>query len=227
MPSHSIAKSALKPIFSPLPHPTFFAPKSPFFPLFPVSNPISGDFSRARTRFLPCKAHFFLVFPRPDPKFWGFFEEYFAILPPPTAFSIHAPSPFTFLPTFFLFPPHFFNTFPNKRTNARTLAHYARTRTPAHTYTSGGFRLLPSPLHTPSQSTGHQCVRGEEKREKAFTEHTTISESISYHKRPISSTVNSICRRDEPRHHHREPKNQKPSPITRCATTICGIRVKR
>ena len=64
MPLHSIAKSAVKPIFSPLPHPIFFAPKSPFFPLFPVSNPISGDFSRDRARFLPCEVHFFLVFPR-------------------------------------------------------------------------------------------------------------------------------------------------------------------
>ena len=30
MPSHSIAKSAVKPIFSPLPHPSFFAPNRPF-----------------------------------------------------------------------------------------------------------------------------------------------------------------------------------------------------
>ena len=44
-------------------------------------------------------------------------------------------------PTFFLIPPHFSIFLPNKRTIARTLAHYARTRTPAHTYTSGGFRL--------------------------------------------------------------------------------------
>jgi len=39
--------------------------------------------------------------------------------------------------------------------------------------------------------------------------------------------VNSICHRGEPIYHHREPKNKKPSPLTRCATTICGIRVKR
>ena len=64
---HSIAKSALKPIFSPLPHPTFFAPKSPFFPLFPVLDSISGDFSRARSRFLPCEAHFFSSFLVLDP----------------------------------------------------------------------------------------------------------------------------------------------------------------
>ena len=90
----------------------------------------------------------------------------------------HSPHPLHYSPTFFLFPPHFFNTFPNKRTNTRTLAHYARTRTLAHPRTSRGFRLLPSPLHHPSQSTVHQLVRGEEKQEKAFTKHSTNSQSI-------------------------------------------------
>ena len=68
--------------------------------------------------------------------------------PPP--FLIPRPSPPS--PTFFLFPPHFSILLPNKRTIARTLAHYARTRTrtPAHTHTSGGFRFFPSPLHPPS-----------------------------------------------------------------------------
>ena len=74
LPSHSIAKSALKPIFSPLPHPIFFAPKSPFFPLFPVLDSISDTFSRNRARFLPCEAHFFLVFPRFGSDFGRFFE---------------------------------------------------------------------------------------------------------------------------------------------------------
>ena len=81
---HSIAKSALKLIFSPLPHPTFFAPKSPFFPLFPLSNPISGDFSMARSRFLPCEAHFFLAFPRFGSDFGRFFDgtpSFFPVLP--------------------------------------------------------------------------------------------------------------------------------------------------
>ena len=71
---HSIAKSAVKPIFSPLPHPTFFAPKSPFFPLFPVSNPISGTSSRNCSRFLPCEVHFFLVLPRFGAYFRRFFD---------------------------------------------------------------------------------------------------------------------------------------------------------
>ena len=74
MPSHSIAKSAVKPIFSPLPHPTFFAPKSPFFPLFLVLSPFSGTFSRDRTRFLPCEAHLFLIFPRFGSDFGRFYD---------------------------------------------------------------------------------------------------------------------------------------------------------
>ena len=79
-----MAKSGVKPIFSPPPHPSFFAPKSPFFPLFPVLSPFSGDFSRKRTRFLPCEAHFFLVFPRFGANFGRFFEgssSFFPVLP--------------------------------------------------------------------------------------------------------------------------------------------------
>ena len=84
LPLHSIAKSAVKPIFSSLPHPTFFAPKSPFSALFPVSNPISGDFSRDRARFLPCEAHFFLIFPHFGSDFGHFFDgtpSFFPVLP--------------------------------------------------------------------------------------------------------------------------------------------------
>ncbi|WP_347719742.1 hypothetical protein, partial [uncultured Alloprevotella sp.] len=81
---HSIAKSAVKPVFSPLPHPTFFTPKSPFFALFSVSNPISGDFSRDSARFLPCEAHFFLVSLHFGSDFGGFFDVsslFFPVLP--------------------------------------------------------------------------------------------------------------------------------------------------
>ena len=60
--------------FSPLPHPLFFAPKSPFFLLFPVLDSISGTFSRNRARFLPCEVHFFLVFPRFGSDFGRFFD---------------------------------------------------------------------------------------------------------------------------------------------------------
>ena len=84
MPLHSIAKSALKPIFSPPPHPSFFAPKSPFFPLFPVLDSISGTFSRKRARF-PRSTVYFLshspilnpisgVFSRARPRFFPFYR---------------------------------------------------------------------------------------------------------------------------------------------------------
>ena len=72
--SHSIAKSAVKPIFSPLPHPTFFAPTSPFFPLFPVLSPFSGDFSRARARFSPFYRLFSFPFSHFESKSRRFFE---------------------------------------------------------------------------------------------------------------------------------------------------------
>ena len=84
MSPHSIAKSAIKPIFSPLPHPSFFAPKSPFFALFPVSNPFRAIFSRKRARFLPCEVHFFIVLPRFGSDFGHFFDgtpSFFPVLP--------------------------------------------------------------------------------------------------------------------------------------------------
>ena len=79
--SDSVAKSAVKPIFSPLPHPSFFTPKSP---LFPVLDSISGTFSRDRPRFLPCEVHFFLVLPRFGAYCRRFFDgtpSFFPVLP--------------------------------------------------------------------------------------------------------------------------------------------------
>ena len=86
LPLHSIAKSAVKPIFSPPPHPSFFAPKSPFFTLFPVLSPFSGDFSRDRPRFSPCEAHFFLVLPRFGADFGHFFERSHPLFSPLSTF---------------------------------------------------------------------------------------------------------------------------------------------
>ena len=69
---------------------------------------------------------------------------------PTTVFPPHNhPALHLLPPTFFLIPPHFSISLLNKRTIVRTLAQYARTRTPAHARPSGGFRLLPSPLHPP------------------------------------------------------------------------------
>ena len=141
------------------------------------------------------------------------------------AFSFRAPSFFTPCPTFIS------RSFPSlSPINARSRARSRTTRVRVHPHTPTRQEVFVYCLHRfthPSQSTVHQRVRGEGKREKAFTKYTTISESTSYHKRPISSTVNSICHRSEPIYHHREPKNKKPSPLTRCATKFCGIRVKR
>ena len=92
LPLHSMAKSAVKPIFSPLPHPIFFAPKSPFFPLFPVLSPTSDDFSMARSRFLPCEVHFFLVFPRFGSDFGRFFDGSPTFFPHSTVYFL-SPSP--------------------------------------------------------------------------------------------------------------------------------------
>ena len=85
--SDSVAKSAVKPIFSPLPHPSFFTPKSPLFPAFPRFKSVFGRFSRDRARFLPCEAHFFLVFPRFGSVFGRFFEESNSFFPCEAHFS--------------------------------------------------------------------------------------------------------------------------------------------
>ena len=107
--------------------------------------------------------------PRPDPKFWGFFEENFAILPPPTAFSIHAPPPFTFPPVSFSFLP----TFPSPSPiNTRTHAPSRNTRVRIHPHTPTRQEVFVYCLHRfthLSQSAVHQRIRGEEKQEKAFT----------------------------------------------------------
>ena len=191
-----MAKSAVKPIFSPLPHPSFFAPKSPFFPPFPVSNPIPGDFSRNRARFLPCEAHFFssfLVlgstsgdfsrnlshFSLRSPLFAlheGFFISCFpySSLPPPPS----SPDLLPFRPT--ITPPSspplsfsFLPTFPSPSSiNARTCAPSRTTRVRAHAPLPARQEVFVFILHRftpPSQFTVHQCVRGEGKREKAFT----------------------------------------------------------
>ena len=254
MPLHSIAKSAVKPIFSPLPHPFFFAPKSPFFPLFPVSNPISGHFSRDRVRFLPCEAHFFSSFLVLGPTADDFsrarhsFQPRTSIFPRSVLYSptlralLREISPFifpalpflhcvkvfpirlfplfilcsTFLfplisfpplihPTLHLLPPlsfSFLPTFPSSSPiHARSRAPSRNTRVRVHPYAPIRQEVFVYCLHLFThlpQSAVHQHIRCEGKQEKAFTKHTTISKSTSYHKRPISSTVNSICRRDEP-----------------------------
>ena len=251
---HSIAKSVVKPIFSPLPHPTFFTPKSPFFPLFPVLDSISGTFSRTRTRFFPFYRLFSLPFSHFESKSRQFFEgtslfsapkfTFFLLFPvfphasgtssrdltlyfPHTPLcaqredfsdsgfpflhplphlhisidflsALHSPSLFTTPPLSFSFLP----TFPSPSPiNARSCAPSRTTRVCVHPHTPTRQEVFVYCLHRFThlpQSAVHQHIRCEEKQEKAFTKYTTISKSRYYHKRSISSTVNSICRRSEP-----------------------------
>ena len=95
-------------------------------------------------------------------------------------------------PTFFSFLP----TFPSPSPIiARSRAPSRTTRVRVRPHTPARQEVFIYCLHRfthPSQSTGHQYIRCEEKQEKAFTKHTTISKSISYHKRQTSSAVNFI-----------------------------------
>ena len=139
----------------------------------------------------------------------------------------HSPCPSPPSPTFYSFLPTFpspspinaRSRAPPRTTRVRVRLHI-RTRQEVFVYCLHRFTHLP-------QYAVHQHIRCEEKQEKAFTKYTTISKSTSYHKHPISSTVNSICHCGEPIYHHREHKSKKPSPLMHCETTICGIPVKR
>ena len=136
------------------------------------------------------------------------------------ALHLLPPLSLTFLPTFLSPSPiNARSRAPPRTTRVRVRLHI-RTRQEVFVYCLHRFTHLP-------QYAVHQHIRCEEKQEKTFTKYTTISKSTSYHKHPISSTVNSICHCGEPIYHHREHKSKKPSPLTRCATTICGIQVKR
>ena len=197
--------------------------KPTFFSSCLVLDPTSDDFSIACSRFLPCEAHFFLVFPRSGSDFGRFFDgspTFFPVLPSISftilpilnpisgdfsrarhsfqrrtsifpCFSLYFPtlrallrdiSPFIFPTLPFL---HSMNAFPIRAslilhalphpylpiyplrpsfplplrplpqfpshssplTHER--AHPLAIRAYAYTHTSGGFRLLPSPLHPP------------------------------------------------------------------------------
>ena len=97
----------------------------------------------------------------------------------------HSPRPSPPSPTFFLIPPHPINArsrAPSRNTRVRL---HIPTRQEVFVFCLHRFTHLP-------QSAVHQYIRCEGKREKAFTKYTTISKSTSYHKCPISSTVNFI-----------------------------------
>ena len=145
----------------------FFRSTVYFLSHSPILNPISGDFLMARHSFQPRTS----IFPR--------FVLYFPILRAllrdispfifPALPFVHSENtfPIRFFPFFILYPtflfsidflsapqsPHFLSLSsplfhpPTQLTHER--AHHVHTRTLAPTRTSGGFRLLPSPLHPP------------------------------------------------------------------------------
>ena len=156
-----------------------FQPRTSIFPhfflYFPILRALLQEISPFIFPALPF-VHSVKAFPI---RVFPFFILYPTFIFPTTVFPPHNhPTLFASSPTFFLILPHFSTSLPNKHTNVRTLAQHVRTRTPALTRTSGGFRFYPSPLHTPSQSAVHQCVRGEGELEKAFTKFTTNSQSM-------------------------------------------------
>ena len=92
----------------------------------------------------------------------------FPLLIPPTLFTT-PPLSFSFLPTFPSPSP----------INARTRAPSRNTRVRSHL--PARQEVFVYCLHRfthPSQSTVHQCVRGEGEREKAFTKFTITSQSM-------------------------------------------------
>ena len=225
---HSIAKSAVNPIFSPLPHPTFFVPKSPFFLLFSIQNSISGDFSRDRARFLPSVVHSFSCFPR----FKSDFGRFFRGLAPPFSFALLFSQNKTLFPIrAFLFthpllhlplriyspsvphssltftPPHFllhssplFHLSP-QLTHKR--AHSRALRAYTYERTHPHFRRFSFIAFTPSPTSCNPLyinALGVKKNEKRPSQNTQppLYQQIK-NKIPISSAVNPTCSRGEPK----------------------------
>ena len=166
--------------------------KPTFFSSFLILGPTSDDFARDLTLYY---RHTSLFAQRE-----GFFISCFPHSSRPAPPSSPDLLPFrSSSPTLFTPPPlsfSFLPTFPSPSPiNERTRAPSRTTRVRVRPHTPTRQEVFVYCLHRfthPSQSTVHQRVRGEEKREKAFTKHTTISKSTSYHKRPISSAGNFI-----------------------------------
>ena len=176
----------------------FSAPKLTLSLLFPVLPHASGTSSRDLTHYF-LRTPFFTqrecfsdsCFPhssRPAPP----------LSPDLLPFRSSSPSLFASSPLFFSFLP----TFPSSSPiNARSRAPSCNTRVRVRPHIPTRQEVFVYCLHLfthPSQSAVHQRVKGEGKQEKAFTIYTTISKSTSYHKFPISSTMNSIYQRGEP-----------------------------
>ena len=188
------------------PTPTFFAPQSPFFPLFPVLSPFSGDFSRARSRFLPCEVHFFLVLPRFGPTSGdfsrnfsrfslrsplfaqreGFFISCFphSSLPPSPSSPDLLPFRFTIIPPSSLPPPLYFSflpTFPSSSPiNARSCAPSRNTRVRVRSHTPTRQEVFVYCLHrftTPRNLLCTNALWVKENKKKPSQKYTTASQS--------------------------------------------------
>ena len=141
-----------------------------------VLEPTSDDFSRDLTRYFPHTPLF--------AQHEGFFISCSLSLPSSSpSFSIdflsapQSPHPLRSLPQFPSLSSPLFHL-PPQLTHERALARNTRVRVRLHTPTRQ--EVFVYCLHRfthPSQSTGHQIVRGEGKREKAFTKCTTTSQS--------------------------------------------------
>ena len=179
----SIAKSVVKPIFSPPHHPSFFAPKSPFFALFPVLDSISGDFSRNALVLSPTSDDF----SRNISRFSLRLPHFQFMLPHPLHYS---PLSFSFLPTF---PsPSPINT--RTRTPSRT------TRVRVHPPLPARQEVFVYCLHRFTTPRNPLCTNalGVKKNKKKPSQNTQSSHNqyIST-KHPIPSAVNSIYHRGE------------------------------
>ena len=156
----------------------FSAPKLTFSLLRPVLPHASGTSSRDLTLYflrtpLCAQREYFS-----DSDFPSFFTPCSTFLFPLISFPPLIHPALHLLPPLFSHSSPLFHLPPQLTMQMRALAHYARTRTIAHT--PAHQEVFVYCLHRfthPSQSTGHQCIRCEGKQEKAFTIYTTTSQS--------------------------------------------------
>ena len=179
--------------------------KPTFFSSFLVLGPFSGDFSMSRHSFQP-RTSIFPCFVLYFPILRAFLREISPFIFA-TLLFLHSVKAFSFRASLSLHLPHlhfplisfpllipppsslppplsfsFLPTFPSPSPiNARSRAPSRITRVRVRPHLPARQEVFVYCLHRfthPSQSTVHQHVRGEEKREKAFTKHSTTSQSI-------------------------------------------------
>ena len=227
---------------------SFFAPRSPFFSRLSSFWVQFREIFRGTLPFFALRSALFLALPRFEPDFGRFFERsplpFSSALPfsqnkpifPIRAFPFTRPlphlhlriyspsgthSPLAFTPHHFLLHSsplfHLSSQLTNKRAHPRALLAYTYERTHLHVRRFSFIAFTSSPTSRDSLCINTLGVKENEKKPSKNTQ-LPHYQQINY-KIPISSAVNPIYRR-------REPKNQKPSPLTHCATTTCDIRVK-